>query len=123
MRDVWSTPVAPFASCTCRAILGTMQNNPTYDDVVHEVGASLEDVKMELVQRGHPEELIVLDPGIGFGKTQSHNLALLKAGKHLVKTEGPLLWGVSRKSVVGHLTGQDEAVNACTAPSVWQPWP
>ena len=66
---------------------------------------------MELVQRGHPEELIVLDPGIGFGKTQSHNLALLRAGKHLDKTEGPLLWGVSRKSVVGHLTGQDEAVN------------
>ena len=90
---------------------GTMQNDPTYDDVVHEVGASLEDVKMKLVERGHPEELIVLDPGIGFGKTQSHNLALLKAGKHLVKTEGPLLWGVSRKSVVGHLTGQDEAVN------------
>lgn len=90
---------------------GTMQSNPTYDDVVDEVGTSLSRVKLELVQQGHPAELIVLDPGIGFGKTQLHNIKLLKVGKGLVKTEGPVLWGVSRKSIVGHLTGQDEAVN------------
>lgn len=90
---------------------GTMQSNPTYDDVVDEVGTSLSRVKLELVQQGHPAELIVLDPGIGFGKTQLHNIELLKVGKGLVKTEGPVLWGVSRKSIVGHLTGQDEAVN------------
>ena len=88
---------------------GTMQENPSYDDVVKEVGASLDAMKHELISRGHPKELIVLDPGIGFGKTQTHNIDLLKAGRGLLKSEGPLLWGVSRKSIVGHLTGQDNA--------------
>lgn len=88
---------------------GTMQENPSYDDVVDEVGTSLEAVKHELISRGHPKELIVVDPGIGFGKTQTHNIDLLKAGRGLLKSEGPLLWGVSRKSIVGHLTGQDNA--------------
>ena len=90
---------------------GTMQENPTYNDVVLEVGTSLETVKQALVSRGHPAELIVVDPGIGFGKTQAHNIELLEAGRGLLKSEGPLLWGVSRKSIVGHLTGQDEPAN------------
>ena len=90
---------------------GTMQENPSYDDVVDEVGTSLEAVKHELISRGHPNELIVVDPGIGFGKTQTHNIDLLKAGRGLLKSEGPLLWGVSRKSIVGHLTGQGEAAH------------
>ena len=85
---------------------GSMQANPTYDDVVGEVGELLESVRQNLVQRGHPEELICVDPGIGFGKTQDHNIALLRSGRELLSSEGSLLWGVSRKSVVGHLTGQ-----------------
>lgn len=85
---------------------GSMQANPTYDDVVGEVGEMLESVKQNLVQRGHPAELICVDPGIGFGKTQDHNIALLRSGRELLSSEGSLLWGVSRKSVVGHLTGQ-----------------
>ena len=90
---------------------GTMQESPSYADVVKEVGASLQAVKQELVNGGHPAELIVIDPGIGFGKTQDHNIALLKAGRDLLESEGPLLWGVSRKSIVGHLTGQGEAAH------------
>ena len=86
---------------------GTMQENPTYDDCAKEVGDMLERVLEDLVAQGHPEELIVLDPGIGFGKTQQHNVALLREGKGLLKTASTsLLWGVSRKSIVGHLTGQ-----------------
>ena len=68
-------------------------------------------MRQALVNRGHPAELIVVDPGIGFGKTQAHNIELLEAGRGLLKSEGPLLWGVSRKSIVGHLTGQDEPAN------------
>ena len=90
---------------------GTMQENPSYDDVVDEVGASLDAVRNELITRGHPAELIVVDPGIGFGKTQTHNIDLLKAGRGLLKSEGPLLWGVSRKSIVGHLTGKANAAD------------
>ncbi|MAF93665.1 dihydropteroate synthase [Candidatus Woesearchaeota archaeon] len=84
---------------------GSMQANPTYANVVKEVGTMLEQVKRHLVDEGHPEELICVDPGIGFGKTQDHNIALLRSGRQLLSSEGSLLWGVSRKSVVGHLTG------------------
>ena len=84
----------------------TMQTEPHYDDVVDEVGAALEQTKRMLVQRGHPADLVVVDPGIGFGKKQHHNLKLLDAGKNLLLGDGSILWGVSRKSVVGHLTGR-----------------
>ena len=87
---------------------GTMQAKPSYVDVNEEVAAMLEQVKKLLVERGHPAELISLDPGIGFGKSQEHNLLLLRAGKNLLKSEGSLLWGVSRKSIVGHLTGRQD---------------
>ena len=86
----------------------TMQTEPHYDDVVDEVGAALEQTKQMLVQRGHPADLVVVDPGIGFGKKQHHNLKLLDAGKNLLLGDGSILWGVSRKSVVGHLTGRTD---------------
>lgn len=89
---------------------GTMQNEPRYEDCVKEVGASLEGMRQRLIERGHPAELIVLDPGIGFGKTQAHNLELLNAGRTIASNgETPVLWGVSRKSIVGHLTGRERA--------------
>ena len=84
----------------------TMQDNVHYDAVVHDVHASLCSKASELVHRGHPSNLVCLDPGIGFGKEHHHNLALLNQGNGL--TEGgrwAVLWGVSRKSVVGQLTG------------------
>ena len=87
---------------------GTMQENPMYEDVVEEVRSSLDGVKQTLTARGHPASLISLDPGIGFGKNQNHNIALLMEGRGLLKTEGALLWGVSRKSIVGHLTGHSD---------------
>ena len=86
----------------------TMQMKPNYANVVGEVAADLAETKRTLVDRGHPAELIVIDPGIGFGKTQEHNLELLGAGRRVSLSDGPLLWGVSRKSVVGHLTGRDD---------------
>ena len=86
----------------------TMQTEPHYDDVVDEVGAALGQTKQMLVERGHPADLIVVDPGIGFGKKQHHNLKLLDAGKNLLLGDGSILWGVSRKSVVGHLTGRTD---------------
>jgi dihydropteroate synthase len=84
----------------------TMQDDVQYDAVVLDVHAALFSTASELVARGHPSELVCLDPGIGFGKEHHHNLALLDGGEDL--TDGgqwAVLWGVSRKSVVGHLTG------------------
>lgn len=85
---------------------GTMQHQPTYDDCAAEVRDHLAAIRQRLIERGHPPELIVIDPGIGFGKTQDHNIELLQEGRKLAPSgDTPLLWGVSRKSVVGHITG------------------
>ena len=90
----------------------TMQHDIQYNDVVNDVHEALFTTAKELVSRGHPAELICLDPGIGFGKEQQHNLALLEHGARL--SDGgrwSVLWGVSRKSVVGHLTGHANAAD------------
>ena len=79
---------------------GNMQNNPQYDDVVAEVSQNLLETAGRLVEAGHPAELIVLDPGIGFGKNMEHNLELLASAKSFHGNERfSVLWGVSRKSM------------------------
>lgn len=88
---------------------GTMQSHPSYEDCALEVTEALLSKHRTLVDQGHPAELIVLDPGIGFGKTQRHNIELLQAGKQVGGEEDvSVLWGVSRKSIVGHLTGHND---------------
>ena len=88
---------------------GDMQKNPTYHDVVEEVASYLDKQAKELIDRGLPRELILIDPGIGFGKTQQHNLLLMKSAKRFQELGYGLLWGISRKSVIGHLTGKQNA--------------
>ena len=88
---------------------GNMQNNPTYHDVVEEVATYLDQQACRLIDRGLPKELILIDPGIGFGKTQQHNILLMKSAKRFQKLGYGLLWGVSRKSVIGHITGKENA--------------
>ncbi len=81
-----------------------MQALPTYENVVQEVSQILLDKARELVEKGHDKNLICLDPGIGFGKSLTHNLELL----HRRNFEGfHVLWGVSRKSMFGELLGRD----------------
>jgi dihydropteroate synthase len=82
----------------------TMQDDPRYDDVVDDVASFLEDRLAEAVDAGVREERICLDPGIGFGKTVDHNLALLRGLPRLVRIGRPLLVGVSRKSFLMRLT-------------------
>ena len=88
---------------------GNMQDNPSYSDVVEEVASQLEQKAEELVAKGHSKELIVIDPGIGFGKTQEHNLKLMKAIDRFKSSGYALLWGISRKSVIGNITGKSDA--------------
>jgi dihydropteroate synthase len=85
----------------------TMQLDPQYADVVAEVKAFLQARMDVAVQAGIPEERIVLDPGFGFGKRTQHNVALLQALPVLSKLGRPVLVGLSRKSVLGYLTGGD----------------
>jgi dihydropteroate synthase len=85
----------------------TMQDDPRYDDVVSDVKAFLSARLAFAVAAGIAEERIVLDPGIGFGKTVAHNLELLARLGELVALGRPLLIGTSRKSFLGRLTGRE----------------
>jgi dihydropteroate synthase len=85
---------------------GTMQDDPAYADVVAEVAAFLGERTEAARAAGIAEERIVVDPGFGFGKTAEHNLALLRDLDTLGVLGFPVLVGLSRKSVLGRLTGR-----------------
>jgi dihydropteroate synthase len=85
----------------------TMQRDPRYGDVVAEVARFLEERLAFAVAAGIPEERVILDPGIGFGKTVEHNLALLRRLDEIVALGRPVLIGTSRKSFLGRLTGRE----------------
>ena len=86
----------------------TMQNNPRYDDVVAEVAEFLETRAGSLIDAGVDPAAIVLDPGLGFGKTVTHNLELIAALESLARLGYPVLLGASRKSFLGAVTGIEE---------------
>ncbi len=96
----------------------TMQDDPVYDDVVSDVKAFLEERLGAAVAAGVREELICLDPGIGFGKTVAHNFELLRRLDELAELGRPLLIGVSRKSSLGRIMGDPGASTGSTAASV-----
>jgi dihydropteroate synthase len=81
----------------------TMQKNPVYDDVVADVCADLACARDAAVAEGVPPDRIWLDPGLGFGKTLEHNLALLDATPRLKALGHPVLVGASRKSFIGRI--------------------
>ncbi len=85
----------------------TMQENPTYDDVVDDVKAFLAERIEFAVGEGISEERIWVDPGIGFGKTAAHNVELLRRLGELRELGRPLVVGTSRKRFIGELTGRD----------------
>jgi dihydropteroate synthase len=98
------------ADCCLMHMLGdprTMQLDPRYDDVVAEVKAFLEERIAFAVAAGIEEQRILLDPGIGFGKTVEHNLELLRRVDELVALGRPVVIGTSRKGFLGRLTGRD----------------
>jgi len=85
----------------------TMQENPTYDDVVDDVKAFLAERIEFAVAEGIDEERIWVDPGIGFGKTVEHNLELHRRLGELAELGRPIAFGSSRKSFLGKLTGAE----------------
>jgi len=85
----------------------TMQQSPHYDDVVAEVAAFLDERIAACIEAGIPEDLIVVDPGFGFGKTHQHNVELLANLRQLHVRNRPVLVGVSRKSTLGDLTQRE----------------
>ncbi|KAA9132477.1 dihydropteroate synthase [Marinihelvus fidelis] len=85
----------------------SMQQAPAYDDVVGEVEAYLLERAAVAEGAGIARQDILLDPGFGFGKTLAHNLALLNALPRLAAHGYPVLAGLSRKSMLGTITGRD----------------
>lgn len=84
----------------------TMQQGPAYNDVVGEVAAFLAQARDGCIGAGVHGDAIALDPGIGFGKSPEHNLALLRELRVFAGLGAPLLVGVSRKSLIGRVLGR-----------------
>lgn len=125
---MWRLVAETGAGYVCMHMQGeprTMQKHPFYTDVVSEVEAFFRRRMHQLKNCGVAPEQIILDPGIGFGKTVTHNLELLGALERFVRLERPVLLGVSRKSFIGKVGGgEDEAAGrlpgalACAALAV-----
>jgi dihydropteroate synthase len=99
------------AGVVCMHMLGeprTMQEAPAYEDVTREIREFFRQSYNRALSCGMKPEQIVFDPGIGFGKTVGHNLALLRGIAGLRVENRPLLLGVSRKSFLAKVTGADE---------------
>lgn len=93
-----------------RGLPETMQDNPKYQDVVGEVARYLKTRSETCVAAGIAPQRITLDPGFGFGKNLQHNIALMRHLPELMAETGlPLLIGVSRKCMIGELTGEADA--------------
>jgi len=109
---MWRIVSEARAGYVCMHMQGTpqtMQANPTYADVVAEVGDFFIERLRRLNESGMSADQVVLDVGIGFGKTVEHNLQLLDGLRSFTRLERPLLVGVSRKSFIGKLLGPDVA--------------
>jgi dihydropteroate synthase len=87
----------------------TMQSEPRYEDVLSEVGDFLGSRAEHAIAAGVGPEDVIVDPGIGFGKTLEHNLALLSNLETVVALGFPVLVGASRKRFIGSITGVQEA--------------
>jgi dihydropteroate synthase len=93
-----------------------MQFDPEYADVIAEVKLFLQERAKLLEERGVAQNRIAIDPGFGFGKSLEHNLNMLANFDQFSQLGYPLLAGISRKSMLGKLTGRD--TNERVAPSV-----
>ena len=108
--------------CHSLADPATMQRDPRYADVVAEVRAALAALVAHAEAAGIQRDRIAVDPGIGFGKTQAHNLALLRYLEVLTGLGLPVLVGASRKAFIGRITGvgpADRRLAGSVAAALW----
>ena len=113
-EQMWPTIAelgVPYVLMHMQGTPRTMQDDPSYDDVVAEVFEQLAADLAGLEEAGVDRSTIVVDPGIGFGKTTAHNLTLLRATRQFRSLGRPVLVGASRKRFIGELTGVAEAAD------------
>lgn len=107
MLELVATSDVGYALMHMQGTPQTMQNAPAYAAVVGEVGDYLESRYAACLAAGIDSERLMVDPGFGFGKTLAHNLELLANLPALRVADRPLLVGMSRKSMLGRITGRD----------------
>ena len=110
--DVVAETGCPVCLMHMQGMPRTMQDDPRYDDVVDEVLGFLEERMAFALARGVREEQIMVDPGIGFGKTVAHNLELLDGLDRFSALGRPVLLGASRKRFLGAILGAEPAGRA-----------
>lgn len=116
--DVAAELAVPVCLMHMRGEPRSMQADPRYDDVVGEVHRFLAERLFACEMAGIDKRRIVLDPGFGFGKTLQHNLLLLRQLSRFADLGPPLLAGLSRKSMIGQITGHEspaERINGSVA--------
>lgn len=104
LADLAAQREVPLVLMHSRDMPETMQKNVSYDDLYAEIGAELERSVEIATSRGVPRERLIVDPGIGFGKTPEHNLMILRAPGFLASLGLPVLVGPSNKSFIGAVT-------------------
>jgi dihydropteroate synthase len=106
MADVAVRHQVPVILMHMKGTPETMQENPVYDDLLKEIGDYLAARANDAVSKGIGKSNIILDPGIGFGKTVHHNLQLIKGLETIVNLGFPVLMGPSRKSFIRNILGK-----------------
>ncbi len=106
--EVLASNEVPVCLMHMRGEPNTMQNHPVYDNVVAEVMKFLQARMEACLQAGIARERLIIDPGFGFGKELNHNLELLNRLYEFKQLELPLLIGISRKRMLGAITGKSE---------------
>ncbi len=106
MIEVCADTSCGLVAMHMKGVPQTMQQQAVYQNVIEEVHETFRQCLEGLSQAGISEERVLFDPGIGFGKTVEHNLALLRSLPELAIHQRPLLMGLSRKSFIGHVLGE-----------------
>ena len=106
MADLAAARQVPVVFMHMKGTPETMQVNPSYDDLMAEITQYLAQRAELAVSKGIPREFIILDPGIGFGKTVHHNLVLINCLDKVTALGFPVLMGPSRKSFIQNLLGK-----------------
>jgi dihydropteroate synthase len=107
MLEVAAQTLAGVVLVHMKGLPQTMQDDPQYNHVVSDVSSYLKKRLDYAAQYGMERNRMVVDPGIGFGKTLEHNLDLLRGLPALAECGNPILIGASRKSFIGNITGRE----------------
>jgi len=122
MAEVAANSGAPVVCMHMQGTPRTMQKDPAYADVVDDIGAFFEERMAWMAARGVSPQRVVLDPGIGFGKTVEHNLDILRRIEEFHALGRPLCVGHSNKAFIGHVLGgveTGERGNGTLAVTAW----